>query len=519
VIARHRDPCGGHEQPGQRTTGAATAGHGHWPSAQCPTEATAQATIAGNPASAPIRHNYATGTTRSVMPKRPGIIARYRNALHNESFAGIVLLIGALLALIWSNSPIRESYFTMAETEVGWEAIHLSLPIAHWASDGLLALFFFVVGLELKQEFTIGSLHDPRKAAVPIIAAVCGMAGPIGVYCLFQIISGSGIYGGWAIPVATDIAFALAVLSIFGRGLPPAARTFLMMLAVADDLGGIIVIAVFFSSGISFLWLAISLAIVAIFGVLVQKRITRWWLLWPLAILAWYAMHRAGVHATIAGVALGMVVPTRQIAGERQPMTKRFADKLDFYSSGFVLPIFSFFAAGVNIVDSGGIGGMMTDSVAAGIYLGLPVGKCIGIFGGVWIMTRLFKLRLGNGIDLADIFPISLVAGIGFTVSLLIAQLSFGAEDPHEAHARVAVIVGSLLAMVLGAIALQIRKNQRLRGPVRRRRGKSTDASDHAPDALERKGRDREQARGGERKPSARTKNDDGKTPGSGTAR
>lgn len=416
------------------------------------------------------------------MAFKAGPIARYQNALRSESFSGVVLLLAALVSLIWSNSPVREAFFAMSEYVIGPAALHLALPVSGWASDGLLVIFFFVVGLELKQEFTTGSLRDPRQAAVPIIAAVCGMVGPIAVYMAVQLISGSGQYGGWAVPVATDIAFALAVLSIFGKGLPPAARTFLMTLAVADDLGGIIVIGVFFSNGINFLYLAASITIVAIFGVLVSRRITAWWLLWPLGILAWYFMHTAGIHATIAGVLLGMVVPATQRKNESVSLTHRFSDAFSFWSAGVVLPIFAFFAAGVNIVDSGGFGSMLSDPVAIGIYLGLPLGKCIGIFGGVWVMVKVFRLKLGHGIDLADIFPISFVAGIGFTVSLLIAYLSFDATDPHEAHARVAVIVGSLLAVVLGAIALRVRLAQRVRGSGAQPKSlrSSREASDNA---------------------------------------
>ncbi|MGO1945088.1 MAG: Na+/H+ antiporter NhaA, partial [Ancrocorticia sp.] len=245
-------------------------------------------------------------------------------------------------------------------------------------------------------------------------------------------------------------------------GLPAAARTFLMTLAVADDLGGIIVIAIFFSSGINFLWLALAVVAIALFGFLAKKRIIHWWILWPIAILAWYFMHSSGIHATIAGVALGMVVAARPAEGEVHGLTHTFTKKFEFASSGFVVPIFAFFAAGVNITEAGGLGELLADPVSVGIYLGLPLGKCIGITGGVWIMLRFFKLSLGEGIKLGDIVPISFVTGVGFTVSLLIAQLSFPANHPHEAHAKVAVILGSLLAIILGAIALKIREYQRL---------------------------------------------------------
>lgn len=180
------------------------------------------------------------------MPHRQNPIARYRRALHNEATAGIVLILGAVLALIWANSPLRESYATLSETVVGPESLHLALPIAHWAADGLLAIFFFVVGMELKHEFVAGSLRDIKQALVPILAAVFGMAGPVLVYVVIQIVTGSTVYDGWAVPVATDIAFALAVLGVFGKGFPPAVRTFLMTLAVVDDLLGIVIIAIFF---------------------------------------------------------------------------------------------------------------------------------------------------------------------------------------------------------------------------------------------------------------------------------
>lgn len=392
-----------------------------------------------------------------------GPLAAYRNALRSETFAGTVLIIGAVVALIWANSPLRDTYTALSETVVGPHALHLDLTLSAWAADGLLAIFFFVVGMELKHEFVAGSLRDLRQAAVPILAAVFGMAGPMLVYVTVQALTGSGNYGGWAVPVATDIAFALAVLGVFGKGLPPAVRTFLMTLAVVDDLLGIVIIAIFFSSGINFLYLALSFATVAVFGALVQKRITAWYLLWPLGILAWYFMHGAGVHATIAGVILGMTVPALMRKDEDEPLTESLSHRMGFYSSGFILPVFAFFAAGVNVVDSGGFATMLSDPVAMGIYLGLPFGKLIGIFGGVVLMIKVFRLRLGNGVDLPDIFAVSFVAGIGFTVSLLIATLSFEHTDPTGAHARVAVILGSVIALILGAVFLRLRARQRIR--------------------------------------------------------
>ena len=395
---------------------------------------------------------------------RPGIFSTYRRKLENETFAGLVLLAGAVVALIWANSPWRESYQALSGYLVGPEALHLSLPVSGWAADGLLAIFFFVVGLELKTEFVTGALRDIKLALVPILAAVFGMVGPALVYTAVQVISGSGRYEGWAIPVATDIAFAVAVLGIFGRGLPPAVRTFLLTLAVVDDLLGITVIAIFYTEEIHFLALFGSLALIALFAVLVNRRVTHWWLLVPIAVVAWALMHASGVHATISGVLMGLTVPALARPGEDEAMTHRFVERIQPWSAGLVLPIFAFFAAGVSVVDSGGLGGMLADPVAIGVYVGLPLGKVLGIWGGVALLTKLTRLRLGSGIDLADIFPTAMVAGIGFTVSLLIASLSFAPSDPASAHARVAVLLGSLIAAVLGAVLLRVRAAVRVRG-------------------------------------------------------
>lgn len=407
------------------------------------------------------------------MSNKPGLIERYRRAIGNETVAGFLLIAAAFLALALANSPIRDTYFAIADAKVGPSAIGLDLSVSAWAADALLAIFFFTVGLELKQEFTIGSLRDPKQAVVPMVAAVFGMLGPIAVYLTVQFAAvefapdqfamGSTIFDGWAVPVATDIAFALGVLGLVGKGLPAAVRTFLMTLAVVDDLLGIIVIAIFFTSGLNFLWLGASLVVIGVFALCVQKRVTNWWILWPLGILAWYFMFRSGIHATISGVLLGLTVPAIQRAGEKKPMTQRFTDALGFYSSGFVVPIFAFFAAGVNIVDSGGLVEMLSDSVAIGIYLGLPLGKFLGITLSVTVMIKVFKLHLGQGVTLPDIAAVSLVTGIGFTVSLLIAQLSFAPGDPHGAHARVAVIVGSLISMALGSIAVRWRVRVRMK--------------------------------------------------------
>lgn len=396
-----------------------------------------------------------------------GVITRYRKALKNETIAGIVLIIGAVVALVWANFPVKEArelYETIAFTELFELAGH-SMSASVIAADFLLALFFFIVGLELKQEFVIGSLRDVKQALVPILAAVFGMVGPIAVYSIVQLLSDSPNWSGWAVPVATDIAFALGVLGLFGKGLPIALRTFLMTLAVVDDLLGITIIAVFFSSNLNFVFLTLSILTIGVFGFMVQRRITHWYILWPLGLLAWLFMFISGIHATIAAVGLGMTVPAIQRKDEPLPMTEHITERLNFYSAGIVLPIFAFFAAGVNVVDSGGVMAMLTDPAAMGVYLGLPVGKTVGITLGVMLLVYVFKLKLGKGLSIPDIMAVSMVSGIGFTVSLLIATLSFAPDDVAGPHARVAVLLGTFISLVLGALLLRMRASWHAKHP------------------------------------------------------
>ena len=382
--------------------------------------------------------------------------------LESEVFSGLLMVGAAVVALVWANSPWRESYQDLSTTVIGPSSLHLDLSVSAWAADGLLAVFFFVVGLELKQEFVVGSLRDLREAALPMLAAVFGMVGPALLYVAVQL-AGDGDLVGWAVPTATDIAFALAVLSIFGRGLPPAARTFLLTLAVVDDLLAIIVIAVFYSHGFNALALVGALGVIAVFGLLVRRGLTHWYVLIPLAVLAWWLMHASGVHATIAGVLLGMTVPARPTREEPEGMTARFAHAAHPWSAGIALPVFALFAAGVSVVDGGGLGEVMTDPVAIGIYLGLPLGKIVGIWGSVVLLTRLTRLRLGHGVDSPDVLALATIAGIGFTVSLLVAGLAFGQGTTAD-HARVAVLVGTAISAVGGAVLLHLRVRTQRRG-------------------------------------------------------
>ncbi len=380
---------------------------------------------------------------------------RLRRWITAETTGGFLLIGAAALALIWANSPWREAYATLAEFRLGPEVLHLDLTVAHWASDGLLAIFFFVVGVELKHELVAGSLRRPKEAAVPVLAAVGGMIVPALFYLATVISFGDReAVNGWAIPTATDIAFALAVLAIFGRGLPRALRTFLLTLAVVDDLLAIVVIAVFYTSGVEVLMLGASVVAVAVFAVLVRTRRPRWWMLVPLALVAWGFMHASGVHATIAGVLLGFTVPARLVHGETEPRTHRFDDRVRPFSSGLALPVFAFFAAGVSLVDGEGPLAVIGQPVVLAITLGLVAGKLIGVLGVTALVTRLTPLRLPDSIGLRDLLPVGFLTGIGFTVALLISELSFP-DSEHADGAKVAILGATLLAAILAAGTLR----------------------------------------------------------------
>ncbi|MFJ2520724.1 Na+/H+ antiporter NhaA [Cellulosimicrobium cellulans] len=399
-----------------------------------------------------------SGTHPTALPDRPSPRARVRRWVSRETTGGALLIGAALLALLWANSPWRDAYTALSETVVGPASIgplplHLDLSLETWAADGLLAIFFFVVGVELKQEFVAGSLRSPRQAGVPMLAAVGGMAVPAVIFTTVVLLAGDdGALHGWAIPTATDIAFALGVLAVFGRGLPAAIRTFLLTLAVVDDLLAIIVIAVFYTADLRIGFLGLALVAVALFAVLVRARRTRWWLLVPVAVVAWVLVHESGVHATVAGVLLGFTVPALAMHGETESRTHRFEHSLRPFSQGIALPVFAFFAAGVTFV--GGGGDVLGQPVVLAIVLGLVLGKLVGVLGVTALVTRFTPLRLAPGIGVRDLLPVGLLGGIGFTVSLLIAELSFP-DSTHTDAAKIAVLAASTIAAALAAVALR----------------------------------------------------------------
>jgi Na+:H+ antiporter, NhaA family len=388
--------------------------------------------------------------------------SRIAGILRKETVGGVLLIIGALVALVWANSPWAASYETIRDTRVGPSALHLDLTLGTWAADGLLAIFFFVAGLELKREFVAGDLRDPRRAALPIAAAVGGMVVPALIYAAINLGAGDGALRGWAIPTATDIAFALAVLAVISTHLPAALRTFLLTLAIVDDLLAITIIAIFYTATLSISPLLLALVPLAAFAFLVQRRVRSWWLLLPLAAVTWVLVHESGVHATVAAVLLAFTVPVMRSEAAGGPdagpgLAEHFEHRFRPISAGVAVPVFAFFSAGVTVGGLSGLGAALTDRVAVGIVVGLVVGKTVGITAATWLVSRFTRAELDRDLGWPDVLGLSLLGGIGFTVSLLIGELAFGPGSLRDEHVKVGVLTGTLLAALLAAAVLRLR--------------------------------------------------------------
>jgi Na+:H+ antiporter, NhaA family len=383
-------------------------------------------------------------------------LRRVAAILRTETTGGLLMLGATLLALVWANSPWSAAYQDISGVRV------LGLTLAQWAADGLLAIFFFVAGLELKREFVAGDLRDARRAALPVAAAVGGMAAPAVLYVMVNLGTGDGALRGWAIPTATDIAFALAVLAVISTHLPSGLRTFLLTLAVVDDLLAITIIAIFYTTALSVTPLLLALVPLALFGVLVQRRIRSWWLLLPLAVLTWALMHESGVHPTVAGVLLAFTVPVvRSDAAGGPDAGPGLAEHLEHrfrpLSAGVAVPVFAFFAGGVTLGGLSGLVDAVRDPVALGIVVGLVLGKAIGITGATWLVSRFTRAELDSALAWWDVVGLALLGGIGFTVSLLIGELAFGPGSVRDEHVKVGVLVGTLTAALVATVVLRLR--------------------------------------------------------------
>ncbi|MER6402206.1 Na+/H+ antiporter NhaA [Streptomyces viridosporus] len=389
---------------------------------------------------------------RLSLPERTFVA----DALRTETVGGVLLLFAAVTALIWANVPaLRDSYASVSHFHLGPEALGLNLSVAHWAADGLLAVFFFVAGVELKRELVAGDLRDPKAAALPVVAALCGMAAPALVYTLTTT-AGGGSLAGWAVPTATDIAFALAVLAVIGTSLPSALRAFLLTLAVVDDLFAILIIAVFFTDHLNFAALGGAVAGLAVFWLLLRKGVRGWYVYVPLALVVWGLMYNSGIHATIAGVAMGLMLRCHRREGEEQSPGEHIEHLVRPFSAGLAVPLFALFSAGV-AVSGGALADVFTQPETLGVVLGLVVGKTLGIFGGTWLTARFTRASLSEDLAWADVFAVATLAGIGFTVSLLIGELAFEGDASMTDSVKAAVLAGSLIATVLATVLLKVR--------------------------------------------------------------
>ncbi len=389
--------------------------------------------------------------------------------LRQETTGGFLLLLAAAAALVWANLG-ADSYDAVTKTVVGPAALNLDLSLATWAKDGLLAVFFLVVGLELKREFVTGELRNPREAVVPMVAAVGGMVVPAAVYLGVNVL-GDGDTRGWAVPAATDIAFALAVLAVIGSSLPTTLRAFLLTLAVVDDLLAITIIAVEFTVDLQTWALLASFALVGVYAFLQQRRIGNLWLYIPLWVLTWVLMHESGVHATIAGVAVGLATRAKPDVGEDHSPAESFEHLIRPISAGFAVPVFALLAAGVTI-SGDSLVEVFVNPIGLGIVLGLVVGKIIGVSLGAWLAVRFTRAKLAPDIAWVDVVGVGALAGIGFTVALLIGSLAFEPDEALVDLAKTAVLVASLLAAVVAA-AILLPRNAHYRARLRRKHEQS----------------------------------------------
>jgi Na+:H+ antiporter, NhaA family len=389
------------------------------------------------------------------VARRLPAVGEFARFLRAETVGGVILLAATAVALLAANGPWSGIYQALRDTELGPAALHLNLTVADWAKDGLLALFFFVAGLELKRELVVGELSRFRNAILPLIAAIGGMVVP----ALVAIGIGWGdprVADAWAIPVATDIAFALGVLALTGSGLPSSARVFLLSLAVVDDLGAILLIAILFTSTINLTAAGVAVLLLAIYWYLQHRRVRTAWLYAPIAVGTWVAVHETGVHATVAGVGLALLTRVRTDPGEDESPCLRLEHRLQPWSAGIAVPVFALFAAGVPI-DTGTIGRLFTDRIALAVMLGLVVGKLIGIAGATLLAVRLRIANLPAGLGKRDLVAVATLGGVGFTVSLLLADLALDGTDMQTAKS--AVLVASMIAAILAA-ALLLRRGK-----------------------------------------------------------
>ena len=379
-----------------------------------------------------------------------------RGFLVSEAAGGIVLMLAAALALVVANSPLAHTYFETLHVKLG------PLTLSHWINDGLMALFFLLVGLEIKREMLDGQLATWPRRALPGIAAAGGMAVPALIYLAFNVQNGE-VLRGWAIPTATDIAFALGVLSLLGKRVPPSLKIFLAALAIIDDLGAVLIIALFYTTGLSLIDLAGAAAVLVALFVLNRRGVLALWPYLILGIVLWVLVYRSGIHATLAGVALALTIPLRMAPGRIDDLTRsplhRLEHGLESIVPFVIVPIFGFANAGVSFA---GIGpSALVEPLTLGIAAGLVVGKLIGVFGSAALTIRVGLADLPAEASWPQLLGVALLCGIGFTMSLFIGLLAFADNEVLQNEVKLGIICGSVLAAILGSIVLLLSSRQR----------------------------------------------------------
>ncbi len=385
--------------------------------------------------------------------------------IKSQAFSGLLLLVCSIVALAWVNSSAAASYVVINEIELGFTFlnIHLQESLQGWVNDGLMAIFFLLVGLEIKRELVVGELRVLNKALLPVCAAVGGMVVPALFYLLINYHQPQHL-SGWAIPSATDIAFAIGVLSLMGKRVPRPLLIFLSALAIIDDLGAILIIAIFYGQHLAWLNLALSgLCFVALIllNVLRVKRLSCYLVL---GAVLWYFMLQSGIHATIAGVLLALAIPVSVKGSDYSPL-QRLEHWLHVPVTYIIIPLFVLLNAGVTF-EGADFTKSLLSSVTVGVVVGLVLGKCIGIFGVTALMVKCNWVKLSPGIHLRHYFPVSLIAGIGFTMSIFISELAFPNQQALLVQAKLGILCGSFLAAILGYTSMQImilRKNKDVR--------------------------------------------------------
>lgn len=397
-----------------------------------------------------------TKRVTTQLPDADEVLTALREFLKMESASGILLVAAAILAMVVNNSPLSSLYDHLLSmpVEIRVGAVHIDKPLLLWINDGLMAVFFFLVGLEIKREVLEGELSNPAQIALPAFGAVGGMAVPALVYVALNWGDDTAM-NGWAIPAATDIAFALGVLSLLGNRVPAALKVFLLTLAILDDLGAIVIIALFYSGDLSLSSLAIAASAVVVLAVLNRRGVVSIAPYALVGVVLWAAVLKSGVHATLAGVLLALFIPLRVgDKAERAPL-RQLEHDLHPSVAFVILPIFAFANGGVDL--AGVSLDMLTHPIPLGIALGLFVGKQLGVFTFAWLAIKLGVARLPKGVNYIQVYAVSVLCGVGFTMSLFIASLAFEHSRQNVmVDERIGILVGSLISAAVGYLILRV---------------------------------------------------------------